>query len=251
MKRRTAVQKSNDIYRNGMRAERRIAMVQTSNEFVIPKAPSPTQIQSITGQAIDAIESVRDKLVRETDACRAAHTQAEAQGAKLAARESDIELRQAKVAIEADRISQLQDQHTVALKELETRDRKYEADQRSLEDRMANINAHAQQLQSEQEALTQSRKEYDARAEKLEETRQALSVMQAQVTEDQKALADQRNQILNQLGPSTATKAPAIPEVPQAEMVPANVAEPKPAEKKSAKLFRKLRRDSKRRAIGV
>lgn len=251
MKRRTAVQKSNDIYRNGMRAERRIAMVQTSNEFVIPKAPSPTQIQSITGQAIDAIESVRDKLVRETDACRAAHTQAEAQGAKLAARESDIELRQAKVAIEADRISQLQDQHTVALKELETRDRKYEADQRSLEDRMANINAHAQQLQNEQEALSQSRQEFDARVDELEETRQALGVMQAQLTGDQKALADQRNQLLDQLGPSTARTVPAMPEEPQPETVLTKVAEPKPAENNSARLFRKLRRDSKRRAIGV
>lgn len=226
-------------------------MAQTSNEFVIPEAPSPTQIQSLTGQAIEAIKSVRDNLAHEADACRAAHSQVEAQRAKLAVQENDIESRQAKVAAEENRISQLQSQHASALKDLETRDRKYEADQRSLEGRMANMNTHAQQLQSEQEALTQSRKKFDARAEELEETRQALSVMQAQLTGDQKALADQRNQLLNQLGPSTARSVPAMPEEPQAEPVLANVAEPKPAENKSAKLFRKLRRDSKRRAIGV
>ena len=113
--------------------------------------------------------------------------------------------------------------------------------------------------QEKQEALTTElaaqEEHLDAQAAELSDTKSTLRSMQAQLAEGQKEVAVQREQLLDRLG-----GAPPLPteirqgriESEESTPVDSSVESvPKPASSQAAAQFRKLRRDAKRKVVGL
>ncbi len=98
-------------------------------------------------------------------------------------------------------------------------------------------------------------KEIEAYAAELDGTRKTLLTMQEQLELAQKEVATQREELLRRLGGTS--QMPLIAKTPDrnvgqiSDLEIESPGKPKPAASPAAEQFRKLRRDAKRRAIGV
>lgn len=127
----------------------------------------------------------------------------------------------------------------------------------------AQVEALAQSLVPRQAAIEQEearlvahREQLEAYASELEETRTALVTMQTQLAHEQQELVSQRGEILQRFADLPKLGgAPNLNGNGKTSLPPPPIMErpgsPKPAANVSADQFRKLRRDAKRRAIGV
>jgi len=133
-------------------------------------------------------------------------------------------------------------EHAVAVVEqkLNQQSREIEAQSLALKEREADISSRMRQLETDTAELAAAR--------------EMVFTMQAQLERDHHEVASQREELLQRLG-ITPPRAAAPQPSRRAAAVHApswrSSSEPKPASTDGAEQFRKLRRDSKRKAIGV
>ena len=118
-------------------------------------------------------------------------------------------------------------------------------------------------IEQQRQELAEREEQLNRHTAELIETRNGLVTMQQQLAHAQQEVAVQREELLAQLGGAGSITAPATKTTPAevAVEVPSNTpppppSQPEPAQPKAASTatteqFRKMRRDAKRRAIGV
>ena len=123
-----------------------------------------------------------------------------------------------------------------------------------LREQVAALAPQRQELARRSEELTAQSQQLGSYAEDLARTKQTLVTMQAQLAHDQKEVVTQRESLLECLGSAPPTPAiSATLACTRESLAPLRTPGPAPkaAATPAARQFRKLRRDAKRKAIGV
>jgi hypothetical protein len=200
-------------------------------------------------QLADIVKMTAD-IERQTAAVDATRKQLEDDAQALTQGQEECKAGQARLAEQEQR-------QAAAAKILAERENGLAQAERELENHLRSLEPRKRQLEQQEQELTAQRRQVDAQAAELDETRKTLAAMQAQLTRDHQEIAVQRDTLLERLG-SVARVAPAPAESLRVgiagEPVSAHatpVRGPKPAALPADEQFRKLRRDAKRKAIGV
>ncbi len=124
---------------------------------------------------------------------------------------------------------------------------------RELESKTRELEPQRQALERREQELAARCQAVNAQTLELDQTREMLAVMQAQLEQDNHALSAQRDELLHKLSTVARPTPPSEAFMVQAEKsVAAHPPRgPKPAVADAIDQFRKLRRDAKRKAIGV
>lgn len=140
------------------------------------------------------------------------------------------------------------------MRELAVKEADIERTRKQYEQLASELEPRRLAIEQDEVRLAAQRDQLEAYASELEDTRQALVTMQEQLTHEQQELNAQRGELLQKIGgiPRIAAAPSIAPKPASPPDVFAEVASgPKPAASSAAEQFRKLRRDAKRRAIGV
>ena len=153
------------------------------------------------------------------------------------------------------RLAEHEQRQAAATLALASREKALAQSERELETRVRALERRKRELEQQENELSAQRQQLDTQVSELNETRKTLTAMQAQLTRDHQEIVVQRDELLQRLGDvarvaPTGTESTGIAEEP----ITANATPmrgPKPAVAQAVDLFRKLRRDAKRKAIGV
>ena len=153
----------------------------------------------------------------------------------------------------ATRLEELQGQVASAESDLKKREQAVHAAQRDVETKLRELAPKQKELDLRALDLEAQTTELEQRAGELEELREALAEMQSQLKTDHDEVSAHRAELLKRLSRLPEQHAehqepmPAMLELPP----DANGWGPKPAATGGVDQYRKLRRDAKRRALGV
>ena len=228
--------------REGINSSRR-SLEMLSEELEVKRGDQEVQLAALNKQvaelatSADRIESDRITLQREHEA--------------LAAQQASLE--------------DAQRQQTEAGQALDERGRAFEENEARLGRQIKELEPLRCTLDQRQTELEERSEQLASLETELTEKHRMLATLQDQLTEEQQQVAQQRRLMLERLGPPEQVDSDRLPvSMPTPEMeqptgvtqvaekvttVP--VATPQPAAGGKADQFRKLRRDAKRRAIGV
>jgi chromosome segregation ATPase len=153
----------------------------------------------------------------------------------------------------ATQIEQLQAQVASAESDLKKREQALHSAQREVENKLRELAPKQKELDLRALDLEAQTSELEQRGSELEELREALSEMQSQLKSDHDEVSAHREELLKRLSRLPDHHAENQEPMPTMLEVPAesNGWAPKPASTGGVDQYRKLRRDAKRRAIGV
>ncbi len=153
----------------------------------------------------------------------------------------------------ATRLEELQSHVVSAESELKKREQAVLAAQREVENRLRELAPKQKELDLRALDLEAQTTELEQRGSELEELREALTEMQSQLKTDHDEVSAHRQELLKRLSRLPEQHAENQEPMPaMVEMPPdSNGWAPKPAATGGVDQYRKLRRDAKRRAIGV
>lgn len=230
----------------GARTEReRIA--EERERLAASEAHLADQRRDFEVQLADIVKKTAD-LERQTSDVNAARKQLEDDAKALVQRQTEWKTGEARLAEHEQR-------QAVAALALASREKALAQSERELEIRVRALEPRKRELEQQEKELTAQRRQLDVQVTELNETRKTLTAMQTQLTRDHQEIAIQREELSQRLD-SVARVAPSrsesvgIAEAPvSARVTP--MRGPKPAVAQAVDQFRKLRRDAKRKAIGV
>jgi DNA repair exonuclease SbcCD ATPase subunit len=242
-----------------------------------PQVPDARAVVELSREAVAALKLARDQIRDEREKLDRLRSELNGRqeeqraGLKRAAREVEAareELASHRKALEADlrKLQQDQEAQVRATATLEDRKRLIDSKEAELLERDRAWEPRVTELRHQEAELKTRSDQLEAYAAELANAREKLTAMQAEMARGEQELTALRAELLERLGTTTRGPwiAPALstarvgpPEeqeedAPAAEVpsVPARVV-PKPAASPAADQFRKLRRDAKRKAIGV
>ncbi len=200
----------------------------------LPAVPDPSPVRHAAFEALEGLKKAQDRLQQDMKKLRAEHRSLDGNRRDVAQARAEL----------ADRRDELEAKFVELAEKI-----------RNLDRQRSDIESSSAQLHDGQSALAVRSQQLDDYAAELAATRDALGTMQTQLSREQRDLATQRQELLQRLGSSTCS----LPEPPNVEAVPdaseqSEVLQsrlPKPAACRPSDQFRKMRRDTKRRAIGV
>lgn len=166
----------------------------------------------------------------------------------LTARQQDFETKDRELA-------ERQQAHAAAAQSLAEHTRAGEQVESRVQEDIRQLEPQRVELTREADALATRSQQLDACAAELDTARKAFAVAQSQLSQDQQEVARQRKGLLQRLGSAAPVQAP--PQTGQTGPEVSGPSEasrsqgPKPAATQTSDQARKLRRDAKRRAIGV
>ncbi len=143
--------------------------------------------------------------------------------------------------------------------EIMQRDAELEMARQRLNEESQSVHAMNEEMQSRTDELERREEEVQASVGDVASRREALGTLQNQLVREQKDLAGQRQELLDRLDTvpvragrteKTSDADAVAVEGQSAELLQSGPA-PKPAGNSAAEQFRKLRRDSRRKAVGV
>lgn len=230
----------------GARTEReRIA--EERERLAASEAHLADQRRDFEVQLAEIVKKTAD-LGRQTSDVNASRKQLEDDAKALIQRQTEWKTGEARLAEHEQR-------QAAAAVALADREKALAQSERELETRVRALEPRKRELEQQEKELAVQRRQLDAQVSELSETRKTLTAMQAQLTRDHQEIAVQREELLQRLD-SVARVAPSrsesvcIAEAPYSAR-PMPVRGPKPAIAQAVDQFRKLRRDAKRKAIGV
>ena len=239
------------------------AVIQAASMTRKQIAAEGTSLQEERVQLNRSIEKYRSDLA-DFESRRAAWLQKEEQlseqEAALAqaheqvfAQERSIQEQTCVLGDKATRLEQLQAEVATAEKELRNREQSLQAAQREVEIKVRDLASKQREFDIRALDLHKQTSELEQRSNELEELREALTEMQAQLTTDHNEVTAHREELLKRLSRLPDHHAEHQEPMPSVlEMPPeTNGFGAKPAAAGGVDQYRKLRRDAKRRAIGV
>ena len=187
------------------------------------------------------LAKLQDNLGRDREAAEKSNEQIEAELRTIASQRAAID------ASNAD-LAEQQRKYDAACKALAKKEQQVAGGERKLAEQTSALAPKKQELEGLRTELDARTKQLEDQASALGKTRETFAAMQSQLTQDQEAVAQQREELLRRLGETPAGKA-----TPQEPLVPVGPAPKDRAPKPAAAVdqFRKLRRDAKRKSIGV
>ena len=206
----------------------------------VPSLPDSGEMQRLAQETLATVKAAREKLHEDAETLRAQRGQ-----------------------IERERV-EFAEAHSAADQLLAERERSLEQMEQRFNEQLAELEPQRERLDRRERDMMAREEQIETFAAELNDTHRALSTLQQQLARDQQDLAAQRQELLDQLGgvkevpigttgrigdpaSSAPPPTPAPPPSPAAPGAP----KPKPAASAAAGQFRKLRRDAKRKAIGV
>jgi DNA repair exonuclease SbcCD ATPase subunit len=211
-----------------------------------PAEPDGSRVAQLARDALAALRAAQEQVRHDAE---------ELQSQWGLVQEAREQLAQQEAALETERSEwegKCADQSRQADEMQRTR-----AAERELDEGRLALEPERQELQRWRDELAARAHEMDARACELAKARDAMAAMQAQVTRDNEEIAIQRDELLQRLGSVPLITIPSTNGNGGSRLStslrhePVLVGVPKPAGGAAAEQFRKLRRDAKRRAIGV
>jgi len=201
----------------------------------------------LAGQRRD-IEAQVSEIVKRTAEIEGSRKQLEAEAQVVAQRQTECKKSEARFAEQEQKLAS-------AAQALAGRETALTHSERELESRVCAIESGKRDLVLHEKELAAQREQLNRQATELDETRETLASMQAQLTRDHQETSKQRDELLKRLD-RVKQVVPSRPEIVGVAEEPISAQAtplrgPKPAIVQSVDQFRKLRRDSKRKAIGV
>lgn len=231
----------------------------------------------------EKLAQVRDEFERNQVAWQSNKARIEEQSAKLERQRADMDAARGEMETQkqafAERLKlseaeqwkqvEFEQSRRAAADELVKREKALAADKKSLDAAIAALEPQRTEIERLRRTLDARAHDLDGREEELKKTREALAAMQAQLARDHHEIAVQREELLERLG--GVASIPAIPAngADRADGTPVVYDEthgtistnpdsdehwhpaPKPAVSTAADQFRKLRRDARRKIVGV
>ena len=206
--------------------------------------PDAGEVRRFAVEALRALKSAQEQLGRDSEELQLENARIDADRQQLARQQEEFAKR--RQAFEAD-VANLEEMAAELGQQRESIESQLGGQKEALESQRL-------ELERRQQELEERSRQLEARDAELGELRETLIAMQTQLADDQKDVAAQRKALLRQLGGADQSGAmregwqdaqdpSAQDHVPQRH-------HPKPAAA-AADQFRKLRRDAKRKAIGV
>ena len=134
------------------------------------------------------------------------------------------------------------------------RERTVQTSEQQVREQISALEPQREELAQQSQGLLSKSKELETYAAELAQTRDTLVAMQNQLVKDQQEIATHRESLLERLGSvqrSASVPADLTSGLAPLPAAPVGPGVAKPAATPAARLFRKLRRDAKRKAIGV
>ena len=252
-------------------------------------APSGEAVGALAENALGALRAMHESLAKQLEVLAAERTATIEKGKALADQEARLAKEGTETKLQLAKLEELSEQVNTKREEIDSAFGRIEQEQAKLAAHASELGTRAEELARReqacasiesviqdrersvgkaQEAATQRQNELAARQAELDAQREdltsrvtkvqqaeaeltaqreALASLQEQLTRDHHEIATQREELLKQLGAVPPRSSMDATPVAPALAEPA----PKPAASKSAEQFRKLRRDAKRKAIGV
>jgi len=221
--------------------------VTEQTQFVM-EAPNAVRVQELAHEAVRALRAAQTHVIKEAEAIVADREALAADRGILTRKESDLGRQRKELEAQlADivRVSADLETRTASIARIE---RETDAKARELEPKKQDLERREQELRSWSEQV-------EVQTAEMTQTREVLTDMQAQLEHDHKEVSAHRDELLqrlSQFGPRTAPPVPAAPVEPEKPSAAhPSGRSPKPAVAQAVDQFRKLRRDAKRKAIGV
>lgn len=207
--------------------------------------PDAGEVKRFAVEALRALKSAQEQLGRDAEELQLENDRIETDRQQLVRQQE--ELAERREDFEVDLVN-LKEMAAELGQQRESIESQFSGQKEALESQQLELERRKQELEERSRQI-------EARDAELGELRETLLAMQAQLADDQKEVAAQREALLRQLGDSDQSgpmregrqnvqNPPAQANVPQKH-------HPKPAAAAAADQFRKLRRDAKRKAIGV
>lgn len=222
--------------------------VRTERERIAEERERLAESEAHLADQYRDFEVQRGEIVKMTADIDASRNQLEVEAKALIQRQTDWKTGEARLAEHEQR-------QAAAAQTLANREKALAQYERELETRTRALEPLKRELDQQEKELIVQRQQLDLQVSELNETRKTLTAMQDQLTRDHQGLSIQHDELLQRFGsespvaPSQTESVGVAEEPVSAQATPTRG--PKPAVAQLVDQFRKLRRDSKRKAIGV
>lgn len=204
------------------------------------------------------VETKLTDLAASTESSQREKSEIESKALEIAGEHKRLTTRSAEIEAREQQLSAQRLTDEVTARSLAESKESIARERKQCREELQQLAPQREEIQKQSAALAQRTEQLDSHAAELEETRSTLETLQHQIAHDQREVASQRETLLSKIGSTGNTASESKAEPDGTRLRPgeksthgSQLQAPKPGAGNAAAQFRKLRRDAKRKAIGI